>query len=632
MAFNDSSVPVLSGMDTTPLTGPEVTDSDVVLQRRGAEIASNPASQVNAPEPANTGVPAMAGLTMGGPAPMAPPIPPVNPARPWMSILQGALWGLQGASAKAPGRGGFGAGLGMGVAAAQGMKFASVKAADDHVRAMKEAQLMDLQTQEAKLSLQMQYQNIAALNKLFNLKPDGTIAGATSQDMNAQAVGAHQTMAAASSDGQTLPQVQTVSSPFGHGDQPDKHVIDYYNPPSAQELQQNPTGFHDLVVESFRVDGKILTDQMWQTAGGAVKVGEKPNAIGMLVQQQEGQAQMVQDAYKRLYAPFGGKEIVTTGSREPAQITSMNQGTSASLHQQAEAYDKLPDSNPTISKILHGQAVNFDFAVENARNLATQKKGETVTSLAPAEAAAAGLKTTAEEAAKFDPNTPAGLLNIQKAQQDLIDKKYANADKRQRTLFDEGKAPDGETLNLTNAAPEMLVDQKTGQPIPTKMVSTMKPTQQESNRADFAKSTLHILDTIDKLRAQGKVPNGPITGLTAKHMAAVGLGSDSQEALDLIGFGSSASTGAHVGGRFNQEIMKKMDTMLNINMNDAQFTGAENAIREVMTPYATNGGRMSVAEFKQSAMATPKYRNGVKGHIIGFDKDGRPQWVPDQAQ
>jgi hypothetical protein len=337
---------------------------------------------------------------------------------------------------------------------------------------------------------------------------------------------------------------------------------------------------------------------------------------------------MVQDAYKRLYAPFGGKEIVTTGAREPAQITSMNQGTSASLHQQAEAYDKLPDSNPTISKLLHGQAVNFDFAVENARNLATQKKGETVTSLGPAEAAAAGLKTTAEEAAKFNPNTPAGLLNIQKAQQDLIDKKYANADKRLRTLFDEGKTPDGEELNLVNAAPEMLVDQRTGKPIPKNMLSTMKPTQQESNRADFAKSTLHVLDTIDRLRDQGKVPNGPISGLTAKHLAAVGLGSDSQEALDLIGFGSSAATGAHVGGRFNQEIMKKMDTMLSINMNDAQFSGAERAIREVMVPYATNGGRMSVDEYKHNLMTMPQYRGGVKGQVTGFDKDGRPLWIP----
>jgi hypothetical protein len=278
--------------------------------------------------------------------------------------------------------------------------------------------------------------------------------------------------------------------------------------------------------------------------------------------------------------------------------------------------------------LLHGQSASFDLAVENSRQLASSKKSQTITENAPSEAAAAGQKTAAEEAAKFDPNTPAGLLNISKAQQDLIDKKYSNADKKQRTLFDEGKTPDGEVLNLSNAAPEMLVDQKTGQPIPTKMLSTMKPTQQESNRADFAKSTLHILDTIDKLRAQGKVPNGPLTGLTAKHLAAVGLGGQSQEALDLIGFGSSAATGAHVGGRFNQEIMKKMDTMLSINMNDAQFSSAEQGIRDVMAPYATNGGRMSVDEYKRNLMSVPQYRGGVKGQVTGFDKNGKLLWVP----
>jgi hypothetical protein len=74
--------------------------------------------------------------------------------------------------------------------------------------------------------------------------------------------------------------------------------------------------------------------------------------------------------------------------------------------------------------------------------------------------------------------------------------------------------------------------------------------------------------------------------------------------------------------------MKKMDTMLSINMNDAQFSGAERAIREVMVPYATNGGRMSVDEYKHNLMTMPQYRGGVKGQVTGFDKDGRPLWIP----
>jgi hypothetical protein len=556
---------------------------------------------------------------------------PVNPARPWANILQGALWGLSGAAQKGPGRGGFLAGVGMGASAAQQMKFASTKAADDHIRAMKEAQLADLQTEEGKLSLQMQYQNIAALNKLFNLKPDGSISGANPQDMHSQAVGAHQVMAAASPDGSTLPRVQTVSSPIGHGDDTKNHVIDYYNPPSAQDLQQNPTGYHDFVNEAFKADGKVLTDQMWQTANGAVKPGEKPNAISMLAQQQEGQAQMVQNAYQALYSPFGGKEVDTKGARSPEQITSMNAGTAAYLQQRADAYDKLQDANSTVSKLLHGQVTNFNNEVERQRSLATTAKSSTATSLSPAEAAAAGQKKADELAAEYDPNTKAGQLNIQKAQQDLLDKKTGNLEKAQKQLFEIGIAPDPTDptkqvkLNLsTSGAEEMLVDQHTGQPIPTKNVAAIKPSMQEQNRGDFAKSALHVLDVIDKLRSQGKVPNGPITGVTAKELGKIGVAGDSQEALDLIGFASSAATGAHVGGRFNQEIMKKMDTMLAMNMNDPSFNAAERAIREVMTPYATNGGRQSVTDFKQSLMGTSKIKNGKTYTINGFDQNGLP--------
>jgi hypothetical protein len=627
MALQDSSAPVLSGTDS-PLTSPEVTDSGVVLQRRGAEIAANPAGQVGAPETPNASVPAATGLTMGGPMPSAPPVAPTDPRRPWGGILQGALWGLMGAAQKGPDRGGFGAGLGMGVQAATQMHFASVKAADDHIRAMKEAQLLDSQNEEAKLSLQMQYQNIAALNKLFNLKPDGSISAQTPQDMHAKANGAHQSMAAASADGKTLPAMQTAQSPASAGQK--DHIIDYYNPPSAEELQTNPTGFHDLVSEAFKADGKILTDQTWQTAAGAVKPGEKPSAIGMLAQQQEGQQNMVMDAYKRLYAPFGGKEVVTTGARTPEQITSMNQGTSEYLKQQADAYDKLPDANPTVSKLLHGQSTSFDLAVENSRQLASQKKSATITENAPSEAAAAGLKTAAEEAEKYNVHTPAGLLNVQKAQQDLLDKKMGNVEKAQKQLFEVGIAPDPNDptkqvkLNLsTPGAEEMLVDERTGQPIPTKNVNAVKPTMQETNRADFAKSTLHILEKLDDLKQQGKLPNGPFSGLKAENLAKLGFGNeDAQTALDLISLGQSASTGAHVGGRFNQEIMDKMSKVISINMNDSQFKGAEDALRMVMSGYVRDGGRESVTAYKQHMLGQTKTVGGKTYSITGFDPNG----------
>lgn len=192
----------------------------------------------------------------------------------------------------------------------------------------------------------------------------------------------------------------------------------------------------------------------------------------------------------------------------------------------------------------------------------------------------------------------------------------------QQKMWDEGQNPyTGEKLNLSNAPDTMMID-RSGQPIPFKMLSTMKPTQQENNRADFAKSTLHILDIVDGLRQRGKLPNGPITGLTAKTLAKFGLGSDSQEAIDLIGFAPSASTGAHVGGRFNVPIMQKMDTMLNMNMNDEQFLAAEQGIRDVMQPYAESGGRVTVGEYKANLMGQIKITNGKPMKVTGFDKNG----------
>ena len=193
----------------------------------------------------------------------------------------------------------------------------------------------------------------------------------------------------------------------------------------------------------------------------------------------------------------------------------------------------------------------------------------------------------------------------------------------QQKMWDEGQNPyTGEKLNLTNAPDTMMVD-RSGQPIPFKMLSTMKPTQQENNRADFAKSTVHILDIVDGLRQRGKPPNGPISGLTAKTLAKFGLGSNSQEAIDLVGFAQSASTGAHVGGRFNVPIMQKMDTMLNMNMNDEQFLAAEQGIRDVMQPYAESGGRITVGEYKHNLIGSVQVlKDGRKVKVTGFDKNG----------
>lgn len=141
------------------------------------------------------------------------------------------------------------------------------------------------------------------------------------------------------------------------------------------------------------------------------------------------------------------------------------------------------------------------------------------------------------------------------------------------------------------------------------------PTSQRARCTSWTSSTVFV--------SVANFQNGPTTGLTAKTLAKFGSGSDSQEALDLVGFAQSASTGAHVGGRFYVPIMQKMDKMLNMNMNDEQFLAAEQGIRDVMQPYAESGGRITVGEYQHNLIGSVQVlKDGRKVKVTGFDKSG----------
>jgi hypothetical protein len=200
---------------------------------------------------------------------------------------------------------------------------------------------------------------------------------------------------------------------------------------------------------------------------------------------------------------------------------------------------------------------------------------------------------------------PATLLHVSNKQKlDAQINEYTATGKGTEAMYKLGKDPvSGEKLTLDNAPDEFLVNERTGQPIPTSMMTVLKPSMQETNRGDFAGSVLHSLDLIDNLKKEGKLPNGPISGVTAANLAKAGLGNDNQEAIDLLKFAQSAATGAHVGGRFSKEIMQKMDTMISLNMNDKQFASAEKGIRDVMEQYAQQGGRMTVDQYRQKKLS-----------------------------
>jgi hypothetical protein len=280
----------------------------------------------------------------------------------------------------------------------------------------------------------------------------------------------------------------------------------------------------------------------------------------------------------------------------------------------AKAGPDSPDKAANVAK-LQGVVTRMQTALDSQNARANQQLAA---------------KTSAEELAKQ--NTPQGRATLAKTLAEATKAKADAAGAGTDKMWAEGKNPiTGESLNLSNAPNEMLIDSRTNQPVPFKMLSTLKPTQQESNRSDFAGSVLHSLDQIDQLRAAGKLPNGPLSGLTAKALSKAGLGDeDAQKAMNFISFAQSAATGAHVGGRFSSEIMDKMNHMIGINMNDSQFKGAEDSIRNVMDQYVKQGGRQTVGQFKQDMLGSVVSVKGQRVKVTGFDKNGNIQGVPVQ--
>lgn len=155
-------------------------------------------------------------------------------------------------------------------------------------------------------------------------------------------------------------------------------------------------------------------------------------------------------------------------------------------------------------------------------------------------------------------------------------------------------------LTTDNASPEMMVDQRTGQPVPYKLMTSYAPTMQEKNRKDFANTVLHTMDTLNSLKQAGKLPNGPITGLTSEGLMKLGLSSaDAQQAATTIQLMQTAATGAHVAGRFSVPVLDKMSKLMSLRMNDDQMQGAIDGLRPIMQNYVDKGGSLTVYEWNQ---------------------------------
>ena len=103
-----------------------------------------------------------------------------------------------------------------------------------------------------------------------------------------------------------------------------------------------------------------------------------------------------------------------------------------------------------------------------------------------------------------------------------------------------------------------------------------------------------------------------------------GSPANAQKAINDISLVQSASTGAHVAGRFSVPVLDKMNQLLKLNMNDDQFKGAEESIRDVMEGYSKAGGRHTVAQWKQDHAVY------VKGQVVGYATPDGKGMVPAQ--
>jgi hypothetical protein len=199
-----------------------------------------------------------------------------------------------------------------------------------------------------------------------------------------------------------------------------------------------------------------------------------------------------------------------------------------------------------------------------------------------------------------------------------------------QAMYRFGKNPvTGQQLSLDNAPDAMLVD-ASGNVIPQDMVSTYKPTAQERQTADTARQVLAISAGLQKELQSNPNLAGPLSGRSRQAIAKLGYSDQqTQKFLDDLSFLSSASTKMHTG-RFSNEILKKMDSIIKPGMNDQQFTGALSSINDVASRYASEDQLRTVASYKREQQApmnpTPATGRSVQipaGAQIGRDSSGK---------
>jgi len=183
-----------------------------------------------------------------------------------------------------------------------------------------------------------------------------------------------------------------------------------------------------------------------------------------------------------------------------------------------------------------------------------------------------------------------------------------------------------ERLTLDNAPDSMLVDAK-GRPVPQNQQPLYKPSQMERQTGDTARQAIAISAGLRDAVQKNPALVGPLLGRSEKGLAALGLGNaQAQKLLNDVSFLQSAATKVHTG-RFSNEILKKMGDMLQPGMNVQQFTGGLDSIDAVMNRYAAEDRLVTVADYREMQAGNVASTQGPqrvipKGASPGLDANG----------
>lgn len=142
-------------------------------------------------------------------------------------------------------------------------QFESVRAADSHVQAMKQAQRYDVMNEESRAQIRdLNDKHEKFLTEEYGILPDLTLEG-NGQDVHDQATGGLQTLA--QQNGGQIPPVAANIIPHTAND-PTFKVGAYA--PSQQKLQQNQQGYRSMVDDARAVQGlPPIDDLAWNTGG-----------------------------------------------------------------------------------------------------------------------------------------------------------------------------------------------------------------------------------------------------------------------------------------------------------------------------------------------------------------------------